>query len=185
MPRTKEQFNQMKQERRERLLESSLILYSLYGENFTVDQVAEMSKCSHGIIYHYFKNTAEITAKLLNSSIYAQLKSTLIKPYKGVVAKETITQIIQVLISVESFKEICYANILLSEKGKNTLRNAVSNLIQRGQLEGDIAGGDPNEITSCLFYLLSGYYIQKITKPKEKISKPSFDNVMELFRKKR
>lgn len=185
MPRTKEQFNQMKQERREALLESSLFLYSLYGENFTVDQVAELSKCSHGIIYHYFKNTAEITAKLLNSSTYALLKSSLIKPYKGVVAKEAITQIVQVLISINSFKEICYANILLSETGKNSLRNVLSNLIQRGQLEGDITGGEANEITSCLFYLLSGYYIQKITKRKEKIDKPSFDNVMELFRKKR
>ena len=76
MPRTKEQFRAMKEEREAVILKTALPLFSL-GQKVTVDLIVEKAKCSHGIVYHYFKNTDQILEKLLKKPIYTELKQNL------------------------------------------------------------------------------------------------------------
>ena len=73
MPRTREQFSEMKEERRTAILNAALPLFSL-GKKVTIDMIAEKAKCSHGIVYHYYKNTDQVLEKLLKSPTYVELK---------------------------------------------------------------------------------------------------------------
>lgn len=185
MPRSKEQFNQMKEDRVGSIMESSLVLYSLYGEKITIDMIAEKAKCSHGIVYHYFKNVDEVIEKLLKSSFYNELKSSVISEYKGVLAKDAIYSITNILLNLKSIKEIAYANILLKETGKKSLYQCLISLVERGQKEDDIVGGFPNDIVQTLFYVLKGIYLNSLLKKTLDNYRPSIDNVTEIFRKKR
>ena len=121
MPRTKEQFRAMKEEREAVILKTALPLFSL-GQKVTVDLIVEKAKCSHGIVYHYFKNTDQILEKLLKKPIYAELKQKLFN-VKGS-SYEKISQIISVLLDVskEKFENVCYLNMIIKENDKTSLR---------------------------------------------------------------
>lgn len=184
MPRTSEQFKQMKVERRDSILESALVLYSLYGDKITIDQIADKAKCSHGIVYHYFKNVDEIVDKLLNSKFYLELKNSLIKPYSSIKSDVAIKDIVLFCLNLKSLKEVAYGNILISEHGKGTLHNLLINLVIRGQKEGVITGGDPIDIVGTFFFTLKGIYLNSLIKKTVDNFRPSFDNVYEIFRKR-
>src|SRR5574344_2094889 len=100
MPRTAQQFSEMKEARRDSILDASLIAFSLYGSKLTIDDVASLAKCSHGIVYHYFKNVDEIQSKLLASNLDGKMQKEVIKPYNGIYAKDAIKSIVLYLVSV-------------------------------------------------------------------------------------
>lgn len=185
MPRTNEQFKQMKEDRISSIMESSLVLYSLYGNKITIDQIAERSKCSHGIVYHYFKNTDEIIDKLLRSDKYIELKKSLIKSYAGVYAKDALKNIMVTLVNLTSVEDIGYGNIIINERDKKSLYPLMCSLVERGQKEGDVTGGDSKDIIQVAFLLLKGIYLDSLLKKHPEKLRPSLDNIMEIFRKKR
>ena len=66
MPRTKEQFQKMRDARKERILLESAKAFAIEGyDSVTVDKIVEKAKCSHGLFYHYFKNKEDIYKALL------------------------------------------------------------------------------------------------------------------------
>ncbi len=184
MPRTTEQFKKMKEERRDSIIESSLVLYSLYGEKITIDQISDRAKCSHGIIYHYFKNTDEIIAKLLSSNYFLELKKSLIKTYTNIRSDNAIKSIVLILLNLKEMKEIAYGNIIISERGKKSLYNTLCDLVNRGQKEGVITGGNSSDIVETFFFTLKGIYLNSLLKKTVDNFRPSFDNVYEIFRKR-
>jgi len=61
MPRTFKENEKVKEERRNRILNISLKLFANLGyENVSMDMIAKKAKCSHGLMYHYFKDKNEI-----------------------------------------------------------------------------------------------------------------------------
>lgn len=61
MPRTFKENEKIKEERRNRILDISLKLFANFGyENVSMDMIAKKAKCSHGLMYHYFKDKNEI-----------------------------------------------------------------------------------------------------------------------------
>ena len=61
MPRTFKDNERIKEERRAKILSTSLKLFATYGfDNVSMDMIAKKSKCSHGLMYHYFKDKNEI-----------------------------------------------------------------------------------------------------------------------------
>src|SRR5574344_918830 len=115
MPRTSQQFKEMQQERIDSILESSLILYALNNGKITIDEVAKHANCSHGIIYHYFNNSEAIIEKLLSVKSYLDLKSSLIKQYKGMYAKDAVGNIAKTMLNFSTTAGICYGKILIEE----------------------------------------------------------------------
>ena len=182
MPRTKEQFRAMKEEREAVILKTALPLFSL-GQKVTVDLIVEKAKCSHGIVYHYFKNTDQILEKLLKKPIYAELKQKLFN-VKGS-SYEKISQIISVLLDVskEKFENVCYLNMIIKENDKTSLRVFLTKLIRDGQISGTIIGGDPSQLVDSVFLLLKGTYLTFLLEKHPDIKVPSVETVMQLLRK--
>ena len=183
MPRTPLQFQQMKDERKLSILEAALPLFSIHGEKVTIDMVSTAAKCSHGLVYHYFKNVDEIFEELLHSETYISLKEKLFIDDTGRYAYEVIKEIMEVLHGLTSYEDMCFANIILSLEGKKSLFDKVTSLVARGQKEGEVTGGDPREITMCAFMLYKGIFLCHITNKKFKYKNPTFDNVMKIFKK--
>ena len=182
MPRTKEQFRAMKEEREAVILKTALPLFSL-GQKVTVDLIVEKAKCSHGIVYHYFKNTDQILEKLLKKPIYTELKQRLFNVEGS--SYEKISQIISVLLDVskEKFENVCYLNMIIKENDKTSLRVFLTKLIRDGQISGTIIGGDPSQLVDSVFLLLKGTYLTFLLEKHPDIKVPSVETVMQLLRK--
>lgn len=184
MPRTREQFLEMKDERVAEIYKAALPLFSLYGEKVSIDAICKKAKCSHGIIYHYFKNTDEIFNKLLSSSTYVELNQSLLNPINGS-SYEKIEHIISILINVSDKKidVISYLYIIVKEEGKNSLFSLMKTLIKEGQNSGKIIAGEPSEVVNTLFFLFKGIYLSFLQEKHPVVKVPSVENVMQMIRK--
>ncbi len=182
MPRTREQFSEMKDERRSAILKAALPLFSL-GQKVTIDMIADKAKCSHGIVYHYYKNVDQILEKLLKASTYVELRQNLLKAEGS--SYEKIEHIISVLLDVskDKFENVCYLNMIIRENDKTSLRFLFTKLIKDGQTAGTIIGGDPAQLTDSIFLLLKGVYLTFLLEKHPDIKVPSSETVMQLLRK--
>ena len=182
MPRTREQFAAMKNERMSAILSTALPLFSL-GQKVTVDLITDKAKCSHGIFYHYFKNTDEILDALLKSPTYVELRKSLFSAEGS--NYEKIEQILSIMLDVskENFEKVCYLNLIIKEREKTSLYVLLTKLIKEGQTAGSIIGGDPSQLVDSVFLLLKGLYLTFLLEKRPDIKAPSVETVMQLLRK--
>ncbi len=182
MPRTREQFSEMKDERRTAILKAALPLFSL-GQKVTIDMIADKAKCSHGIVYHYYKNVDQILDKLLKSSTYVELRQNLFNVEGS--SYEKIEHIISILLDVskEKFENVCYFNMIIRENEKTSLRFLLTKLVKDGQTANTIIGGDPNQLVDAVFLMLKGIYLTFLLEKHPDIKVPSCETVMQLLRK--
>ena len=183
MPRTREQFSEMKDERKASILDAALPLFAT-SEKVSIDSICDKAKCSHGIVYHYFKNTQQILETLLKSSTYVELKQKLFV-FDGGSSYEKIEQVVSILLNVSPKKldVVSYLNMLIKERGKDSLYNLLSKLIRDGQVAGAIVGGEPSELVDSLFLLLKGLYLSLLLEKHPDVKVPSSETVMQLLRK--
>lgn len=182
MPRTREQFSEMKDERRSAILKAALPIFSL-GQKVTIDMIADKAKCSHGIVYHYYRNTDQILEKLLKSSTYVELRQLLFNVEGS--SYEKIEHIISTLLDVskDKFENVCYFNMIIRENDKTSLRFLLTKLIKDGQTANSIIGGDPNQLVDSVFLMLKGIYLTFLLEKHPNIKVPSCETVMQLLRK--
>lgn len=70
MPRTKEQFKEMREITMKNIIDSSLKLFAEKGFNgTTISDIANNANISKGLIYNYFKSKKEIVEAIYNSLI--------------------------------------------------------------------------------------------------------------------
>ena len=182
MPRTREQFSEMKDERRTAILKAALPLFSL-GQKVTIDMIADKAKCSHGIVYHYYKNVDQILDKLLKNSTYVELRQNLFNVEGS--SYEKIEHIISNLLDVskEKLENVCYFNMIIRENEKTSLRFLLTKLVKDGQAANTIIGGDPNQLVDAVFLMLKGIYLTFLLEKHPDIKVPSCETVMQLLRK--
>ena len=183
MPRTREQFSEMKDERRNSILSASLPLFSL-NKKVSIDMICAKAKCSHGIVYHYFRNTDQILEKLLKSPVFLELNDKLFKVSEGS-SYEKIEHILSVLLDVskDKFEDVCYLNMIIKNTDKTSLRFLLAKLIKDGQASGTIIGGEPSSLVDAIFFLLKGLYLTFLLEKHPDIKVPSVETVMQLLRK--
>ena len=78
MPKTKEQFEQIKKERMDAILSASLFLFATKGYNaVTTDEITNYVGCSHGLLYHYFGSKEDLFHALMGKKVIAIMDSIL------------------------------------------------------------------------------------------------------------
>ncbi len=183
MPRTREQFQEMKEDRRNSILVAALPLFSL-NKKVSIDMICEKADCSHGIIYHYFKNTDQILEKLLKNPTFLNLQAKL-NGIKGGSSYEKIEEMLSILLDVSSdkFEAVCYLNMIIKNNDKTSLRATLTKLIKDGQAAGTIIGGEPAQLVDSVFLLLKGLYLTFLLEKHPDVKVPSVETVMQLLRK--
>ena len=183
MPRTREQFSEMKDERKASILNAALPLFSL-NKKVSIDAICEKAKCSHGIIYHYYRNTDQILDTLLKSPTYVELKSKLFEKPEGS-SYEKIEEIVSVLLDVseKQMEHVCYLNMFIKDKEKLSLYSLLVKLVKEAQTSGSVVAGDPNQLVDSIFLLLKGIYLTFLLEKHPDIKVPSVETVMQLIRK--
>ena len=183
MPRTKEQFTEMKDERKSSILKAALPLFSL-NKKVSIDAICEKAKCSHGIIYHYYRNTDQIIQTLLKSETYTKLCCELLN-YNDGSSYEQIEHSMRILLDVseKKFENICYLNMLIKSKEKGSLHSHLTKLVKEAQMSGLVVAGEPSQLVDSVFLLLKGLYLTFLLEKHPDIKVPSVETVMQLIRK--
>lgn len=183
MPRTREQFSEMKDERRSSILAAALPLFSL-NEKVTINDISDKANCSHGIVYHYFTNVNQIYERLMKSETYLNLKNKIFV-FDGGSSYEKIEQVITVLLDVskEKFENVCYLNLMIKSREKDSVYSLLTKLVKEGQSAGTIIGGEPSQLVESVFLLLKGLYLSFLLEKHPVVKVPLLETVMQLLRK--
>ena len=184
MPRTALQYKQIKYERKLSILEAALPLFGLYGNKVSIDLISEKAKCSHGLVYHYFRNTDDVLEALLKSETYQSIKEELFINFNNRLAIEIVEELVNKLINVHDVVRASYLNIIISSNDRKSLKNEFVKLLDRGQKEGDVTGGDPSDIYKTFEFVLKGIYLEYLTNKKADVKIPPSDYIMKIIRKR-
>lgn len=69
-PRTKKQFEEIREEKKRLIMEVALSLFAQHGyENTSISQIAKQANISKGLLYNYFVSKEELLQAILNSGI--------------------------------------------------------------------------------------------------------------------
>lgn len=183
MPRSKIQFEQMKDERKASILNAALVLFSLYENKVTIDMISNKAKCSHGLVYHYYDNVDDVLIDLKNSDSYSNIKNSLAKIDTNISAFKNIENIIKTLDSFNKINDIAFANLILLEKDKNSFYDILIKLIKKSQNENEIINGLPNDIANNIILIYKGYYLSYLLNKKTSVVKPDVNYVIDTFKK--
>lgn len=186
MPRTPIQFQQMKDERKLSILENALPLFALNGKDgVSIDMICQKAKCSHGLIYHYFKNTDQVYQELLTSNTYQSLFESLNSFNAESDTYSTFEKLTKQLqnIAKDSRFAVCFALLIISDDGKKSFYSNLLKLVSKGQKEGVVTGGNPVDILDTYFLVFKGLYQSILNQKHPKIRVPSIDNILKIIRR--
>ena len=184
MPRTPIQYQLMKDERRLSILESALPLFAIHGkDSVSIDMICKRAQCSHGLFYHYFKNSEQIYNELLKAENFVLIKNNFV-PFKD--DENAFPQLVEVSKKILSYISgdkivVSFALLVISDTSKNCFIEEITKLISRGQKEGTVTGGIPSEIASVYILFFKGLFLTYLNEKHPSIRMPSIDNIVQIF----
>lgn len=202
MPKTPEQNQQIKDERKARILNTALRLFALRGyDSVVVNDITKESECSHGLFYHYFRNKAEVFHELMNIAEERALQRRRDNDFNKVMAIQAIRTIVAHMLD-EIYREddspyflYMFVNMHLQKTlplppknksfgPKKPFFHFFIDLIARGQKEGDVSGGDPKEFAIIYYSIIKGLCYTRLSMVNKSPTRVSPDIIMNLFTRK-
>lgn len=187
MPRLKSQNKAIRDERRSKILQASIPLFAIYGQNsVSMDMVCNASDCSHGLIYHYFDNIDELYSNALNSEFVLEMKNKIYLVREEPLASQELYRITKNILFFAGKDKNTKAALLLmlNDETKTSIFETLNKLIEQGQKEKDVVGGEPEEIAKAYLYILKGYLLNCLLNKKFNEPVPNIDIVYEILRKR-
>ncbi len=202
MPKTQEQNQEIKDERRSNILKVALRLFAVHGyDATTINDITQASNCSHGLFYHYFSSKEEVFKTLIEESSEREKLSRVDFDFENQsgspkeMMKTGLSNVLSKLATPDSdfpyyfymFLNIHFQKTLPEPKPRKKMPAnpfiLVSTLIKRGMDLGEFEPGDPKEFAVSLFSLLRGLTYIRIISPND-YRLPSADTIMNLFLRK-
>lgn len=196
MPRTKEQFDEMRQATREKIQDAASYLFARKGVAGTgVQEIADRAGISIGLLYRHYKTKedlfnelvdmasaglCEITELLLSDGepreILASITEEIISDFKkSDEFEDFLTFITQALVSgIESDS----LKALLEQDKK--LIDAMAQLVEKGQRSGSFHGGNPKELAGVYMSAVQGIGLFKSVM-KEDFTLPSSKTLLSII----
>ena len=200
MPRTSEQFRQMRIEREETILHAGLYLFATRGyESTTVDAISKIANCSHGLVFHYYP-TKEALYKavidnMVNPIIVKMIQSINYNQKAKFVFIDAISKFIYGLKSDND--EFAWSIYLLLDmhlqgiiepkvknvESKKKVYDWVYEIIERGKEEGDFNNLNSKELVVTILACYKGLAYNRIKVGYKKFLCPSPDVILKLVLK--
>ena len=152
MPKTKEQFQKMREDMREKILKMSSLYFARYGFGDTkISDLAKHIGIGQGTIYLYFKSKEELFEEIRNNADNKdeikklKLLSKLPIPAKTKIDRISIEMCKRLAEDEEYAVKITLLTQILLEKGDmytDDLYKEMAKIIRQGQKEGSVVKGD-------------------------------------------
>ena len=164
MPRTAAQNEAIRDKRKDKIMNKTLKLFAIKGfDSITIDDISKASNCAHGLFYHYF----DVKEDLYNAIVtqYETKYATKLLNYDEIEkmpAIDALTNIINFYHNVlfENDLLVCYARLNLNRfyqtrtatksLGGVDLFILLPQLIAKGQKEGTVKNGNPDDIAKIM-----------------------------------
>ena len=171
LPRTKEAFRQIRDERREELQRVAVEVFGRQGYVGTkIDDIAAAAGVSKGLVYHYFAGKEALFATLVEGAAAGTARlfeETLRRPGS---AADRLRWLIAAEVSGmtgDPYRYLVILQALLSHAVPGRAREAVLGMIQQeaattealireGQQDGEVIPGDPHQLFLLLGACLQG-----------------------------
>ena len=198
MPKTKEQFEQIRNERINKILNCALYLFAMKGyDAVNLDEVTKLADCSHGLLYHYFKGKDELYISVVNEKVLPYMREIMqgidFQQKAKFVAHDILEVILKKIKAVDDsnalviylFLNIHFQkNLFVKGKDERTpMFNQTLDIIKRGQEEGDFNDHAPEELAISVFSLIKGLSYTRIHIGYKRFRCPNSDIVMRMLYK--
>lgn len=200
MPRNKEDFKNIQEQRKAAILDSALHLFAIRGyDSVSIDDITKSAKCSHGLFYHYFRSKENLFHEMMNqikTRWNNNLETIDFQQKPKFIIREVIDSF---LTSLQSDDETAYTIFFfltfhLQKKipnppcpprpKKERLFHKIIDVIEKGQDEGDFENGNPKEYAILLFTSLGGLAYNRIHLGRKDFIAPKSEILMNLFIRK-
>ncbi len=179
MPRNKEANQKVRDERREKILASALLLFATKGLAATrISDIAEKTDMSQGLIYHYYKSKEEIFVELIAGAMTKMNEAALNLEKLSVSAREKVVLAVEGLLNgLETNASTTQYYFLITqtaladaypEEAKEIIRlqndvkyEVMIRLFAEGQRDGTVKNFDSREMATLFFSTINGLALNK------------------------
>ena len=172
MPKTEEQFRQMRDDMRSRILRESSLYFAKNGFGDTkIGDLAKHIGIGQGTIYLYFKSKEELFEEIrrnADNSIEVKKIRTLAKlPVSATSKIEKISEEVIKCLDDEEYavKITIYTQLLLEQDSglyKSDMYEALAGIIKKGQKAGKVRKGDPLMLADLYWGTVYLYALKKL-----------------------
>jgi len=177
-PRSEEQNEAIKDERREQILSGALRVFARKGfAAAKISDIVSRSGVSHGLVYHYFDSKEEIFFELLKRAIDTSSETLLMVDGMPISPLEKVRQTAQyILRGIGEFEESAYyflivihASVMEGPKHyqdkyleASTALTTMADILAEGQKTGEIRPGDTLQMSTVFFSAIQGLAMYKL-----------------------
>ena len=197
MPRTTEQFELMRREREESILNAGLYLFATKGyEATSADAISAVVNCSHGLLYHYYKTKDELYQAVIEKKVrpivhdlicdvdfnqkakfaFIDINERFLKALKS--ENDEYAWAITLLLDIH-LQTVINPKIKHIEKDKKVY-DWVYELIERGKHEGDFNNLSSKELVITLLAMYKGLAYNRIKIGANKFLCPKSDVIISM-----
>lgn len=201
MPRTKLQYELIRNERKDLILTAALFIFSTKGYNSaSMDEISKTVGCSHGLLFHYYSSKKDLYNSLINEVAMPLIKKT----FEGInfnqSAKEITTDVCNALAKAlkSNNDQFSWAlNLLLNiddtvgnksnsisvlKKYHQSIVDSISAIIDQGKAEGDFnKDKDTYQSVIAFMALIKGLSYIRMQLGYKRFIYPDVNIIMGLF----
>lgn len=172
MPRTKAQFEEMRQATREKIQNAASHLFAQKGVSGTnVQEIADHAGISIGLLYRHYRTKEELFGDLVNMARAGLVETTKLLASDGDPREILIAITTEMVDDYKKDDEFTDYMIFLTQalisglksealqgliEDDKKLFDALENLLARGQREGIVRGGNPRELAFAYMSAIQG-----------------------------
>lgn len=169
MPRSEEAKQRMREEQRTHILEAAKRVFARKGPAATMDDIAAEASVSHGLAYRYFVSKEAILSLLAEQAFRANPMTFQHVLEMPMTPGERLNRLVSELIESRRHPEFyqLFDQMRNSEatpddlrelvhKRGHALRGVIRQLIVEGQMTGEVAAGDPDQLMRAILTCLDG-----------------------------
>lgn len=200
MPRSSEQFQQMRIEREETILHAGLFLFATRGyDSTTADAISKIANCSHGLVFHYYPTKDELYKAVIDKSVTPIIRKMVQKLNFNQRAKDVFKDATDLFFSglKSENDEFAWAISLLldihlqtliepkvkSAESKKKVYDWVYEIIVRGKEEGDFNELNSRELIISILAMFKGLAYNRVKIGHKKFLCPKTDVVLKMVLK--
>jgi AcrR family transcriptional regulator len=180
-PRSEEQNEAIKDERREQILSAALRVFATKGYAAAkISDIVAQSGVSHGLVYHYFASKEEIFMALLTRALTTASDTLRMVEALPLSPIEKVHKTASYILSgMSDFEEMAYYFLIvihalvMEGPGEKHWEHApvgtpaeiMARILAEGQLAGEVREGDPAQMSAVFFAAIQGLAMYKLAIP--------------------
>jgi AcrR family transcriptional regulator len=197
MPRSRQENQRIKEERRRQIMDAALKIFAEKGLDATmISDIAAAADLSYGLIYHYFHDKEELFIALVERAMQGTLRLTEEVMAQPGTPWERLYMLCREMVDgtltrPEYYRIMLQAQLgdspssavsaLMRQYGAQIWQN-IATLIRQGQEAEQVITGDPQELVGLLIAVMQGLSLNQTIAFLEPNSFPRVETIMRFLR---